>query len=584
MNHKNSKLLVGLLLLFVFLSSSVIAQKNVTGRVINKATNDPVQGASVGVKGTKTGTSTNQEGLFNLQVPSNASVLVISSVGFETTEFPIAGKTALGDILLNIQSGSLNEIVVTGYTSQLKKDITGSVSVINVDEMTKQPTAQLANQLQGQASGVTVLSSGQPGEEPQIRIRGINTFGNNTPLFIIDGVPTQNISTINPNDVASVQVLKDAGAASIYGSRASNGVIIVTTKKGRGKVQVTYDGYYGTQQPKSGNIWNILSPQDMAQLKFNALANSGTPVTSATPDALYGGGSKPVLPDYINPTGAKEGDASVDPSRYNVNPDYTTGNQLSAFYRIVKANKEGTDWYHAVNKPAPIQNHDVTVSGGGDQGKYFLSMQYFNQEGSVIYTYLKRYTMRVNTEFNLSKRIRIGENLAYSVTDNNRITPGEGSFLGMAFREQPLIPVRDIMGNFAGTFGGQLGNAQNPVANAYRTRNNSGLNNRLFANVYGEADIFPDLTFRTSFGGESYAGTYHSFQYPTYENVENSSKNQYNESSYYGYNWTWTNTLNYRKTFGDHTLSLLAGVESYDNNYREMGGSTADYFSFNPDY
>ena len=584
MNHKIRKPFVGFLLLFVFLSSSLIAQKTVTGRVINQSTNDPVQGASVQVKGSTSGTSTNQDGLFNLQVPSDQSIIVISSVGFQKSEISVSGRTALGDIALITQAGSLNEIIVTGYTSQLKKDITGAVSVINVEEMTKQPTAQLANQLQGQASGVTVLSSGQPGEEPQIRIRGINTFGNNTPLFIIDGVPTQNISTINPNDVASVQVLKDAGAASIYGSRASNGVIIVTTKKGRGKVQVTYDGYYGTQRPKSGNIWDILSPQDMAQLKFTALANSGTPVTSANPDALYGGGTTPVLPDYINPTGAKEGDASVDPSLYNVNPDYTTGNQLSAFYRIVKANKTGTDWYHEVNKPAPIQNHDITVSGGGEQGKYYLSMQYFNQEGSVIYTYLKRYTLRVNTEFNLSKKIRIGENLAYSITDNNRITPGEGSFIGMAFREQPLIPVRDIMGNFAGTFGGQLGNAQNPVANAYRTRNNNGLNNRLFANVYGEADILDDLTFRTSFGGESYAGTYHSFQYPTYENVENSSKNAYSESSYYGFNWTWTNTLNYRKSFGDHTASLLAGVESYNNNYREMGGTTSDYFSFNPDY
>ncbi len=584
MNVKISKPLCGLSLLILLFSSSAIAQKDVSGRLISVETKDPIQSASVQLKGQKTGTSSNQEGLFTLRVPSDAGILIISSVGFNTKEVSIGGKTSLGDIALEPLTGSLNEVVVTGYTSQLKKDITGSVSVIDVKEMNKQPTAQLANQLQGQASGVTVLSSGQPGEEPQIRIRGINTFGNNTPLFIVDGVPTQNISTINTNDIASVQVLKDAGAASIYGSRASNGVIIVTTKKGRGKVQVTYDGYYGTQRPKSGNIWNILSPQDMAQLKFNALANSGTPISASNPDALYGSGSKPILPDYINPTGAKEGDPSVDPSRYNVNPDYTTGNQLSDFYRIVKANKTGTDWYHEVNKPASIQNHDLTVSGGGDQGRYFLSMQHFNQEGTVIYTYLKRYSLRVNTEFNLSKKIRIGENLAYSVTDNNRITPGEGSFIGMAFREQPLIPVRDIMGNFAGTFGGQLGNAQNPVANAYRTRNNSGLGNRLFANVYGEADILPELTFRTSFGGESYAGTYHSFQYPTYENVENSSKNAYSESSYYGYNWTWTNTLNYRKTFGDHTVSLLAGVESYDNNYREMGGTTSDYFSFDPMY
>lgn len=570
-------------LLFLFGSNVVFAQKTVTGKVTNQ-TNDPLSNVSVTVKGTTNGTVTDANGNFSLNVPAGKNILEISYIGYGNQDISVSGRTEVGTISLVANNQTLNEVVVTGYTSQIKKDITGSVSVVNVEEMNKQPTAQLANQLQGQASGITVIGSGQPGEEPQITIRGINTFGNNTPLFVIDGVPTQNISTINPNDVASVQILKDAGAASIYGSRASNGVVIITTKQGQGKVKITYDAYYGTQRPKSGNIWNILSPQDMAQLKFNALANSGTPVNAAHPDALYGSGPTPVLPDYINPTGAKEGDPSVDPKLYNVNPEYSNPDDLAGFYRIVKANKAGTDWYHEVNKPAAIQNHNLSVSGSGDLGRYFLSMEYFNQEGTVIYTYLKRYTLRANTEFNISKRIKVGENLSYSITDNNRITPGEGSFIGMALREQPIIPVRDIMGNFAGTFGGQLGNAQNPVSDAYRSRNNSGLNNRLFANVYADVDLLQNLTFHTSFGGESYAGTYHSFQYPQYENVENASKNSYSESSYYGYNWTWTNTLNYRKTFGDHKVSVLGGVEAYDNNYRELGGTTANYFSFDPNY
>jgi TonB-dependent starch-binding outer membrane protein SusC len=570
-------------LLFLFGTNIVYAQKTVTGKVTNQ-TNDPLPQVSVAVKGTKTGTLTDAGGNFSLSMPDGKNIIEISYIGYGTQDISVSGRTNVGTISLIANNQTLNEVVVTGYTSQIKKDITGSVSVVNVEEMNKQPTAQLANQLQGQASGITVIGSGQPGEEPQITIRGINTFGNNTPLFVIDGVPTQNISTINPNDVASVQILKDAGAASIYGSRASNGVVIITTKQGHGKVKITYDAYYGTQRPKSGNIWNILSPQDMAQLKFNALANSGTPVNTAHPDALYGAGPTPMLPDYINPTGAKEGDPSVDPKLYNVNPEYSNPDDLAGFYRIVKANKAGTDWYHEVNKPAAIQNHNLSVSGGNDIGRYFLSMEYFNQEGTVIYTYLKRYTLRANTEFNISKRIKVGENLSYSITDNNRITPGEGSFIGMALREQPIIPVRDIMGNFAGTFGGQLGNAQNPVSDAYRSRNNAGLNNRLFANVYADVDLLQNLTFHTSFGGESYAGTYHSFQYPQYENVENQSKNSYSESSYYGYNWTWTNTLNYHKTFGDHKVSVLGGVEAYDNNYRAMGGTTASYFSFDPNY
>lgn len=584
MKFKSSKLAGGIALVLLFLSFDVFAQKTVTGRVTNQADGAPIIGASVEVKGTQIGTLTDDNGAFSLQVPSEKSTLVISYVGFQNQETSVSGKTALGNIALVAGANTLNEIVVTGYTSQLKKDITGAVTVVNVEQMNKQPTGQLANKLQGQASGVSVIGSGQPGEEPQIRIRGINTFGNNTPLFIIDGVPTQNISDINPNDVASIQVLKDAGAASIYGSRASNGVIIITTKQGHGKVQLSYDAYYGTQRPKTGNVWDILSPQEMAQLKFNALANSGKPVSPSAVDPLYGPGPVPVLPDYIYPTGAHEGDSSVNPALYHVDPEYKNADELATFYRIVRANKTGTDWYHEVMKPAPMQNHNLSLSGGSDQGKYYLSMNYYNQQGTVIYTYLKRYTLRANSEFNVSKRIKIGENFSYSITDNPKITEGEGSYIGYAFRSQPIIPVYDIMGNFAGTFGGQVGNEHNPVALAFRSRNNGGLNNRLFTNVYGDAQITNDLTFHTSFGGESYAGTYHSFQYPEYEAQENTTKNGYSESSYYGYNWTWTNTLTFRKTFGEHSISLMAGTEAFDAEYRELGSSNTDYFSFDPNF
>ncbi len=569
-------------MLLLFICSNIFAQTTVTGRVTSNADKQPVAGATVQVKGTKVATQTNPDGTFSITSSKAIGTLIITAVGFEPFQIPVEGRTSIGEVSLAISSTSLNDVVVTGYTSQRKKDITGSVTVVNVADMNRQPTGQINNQLQGQAAGVTVIGSGQPGEEPIVRIRGVNTFGNNTPLYVIDGVPTQNISDINPNDVASMQILKDAGAASIYGSRANNGVIIITTKKGSGKVKVSYDGYYGTQRPKGGNVWNILSPQETAQLKFNALTNSGSVIN----DPLYGTGPTPVLPDYIYPTGAHEGDPSVDPSKYYVNPDYTDPNDFATFYRINKANKAGTDWYHEVNKPAPIQNHNISVSGGGDLGRYFFSLDYFNQQGSVIYTYLKRYTIRANTQFNISKSIRVGENLAYSITDNPTIGAlAEGSTIGYAFREQPIIPVRDIMGNFAGTYGGQLGNANNPVATAYRTRNNQGLSNRLFGNIYADVDIIKGLTLHTSFGGESYAGYYHSFNYPSYENAENTSTNSYYESSYYGYNWTWTNTLTYHRKFGeDHDFQILVGTEAYDNRGRNLSGTTYSYFSFDPNY
>src|SRR6185312_3894882 len=201
-------------LLFLFSSNIVFGQKTVTGKVTDE-TNNPLPNVSVTVKGTSNGTVTDANGNFSLNVPAGRNLIEVSNVGDGTQEISVSGKTSVGTIALVADSHTLNEVVVTGYTSQLKKDITGSVSVVNVQDMNKQPTGSLANQLQGQASGITIIGSGQPGETPQITIRGINTFGNNTPLFIIDGVPTQNISDINPNDVASVQILKDAGAASI---------------------------------------------------------------------------------------------------------------------------------------------------------------------------------------------------------------------------------------------------------------------------------------------------------------------------------------------------------------------------------
>lgn len=570
-----------LLALLLLLCSNVFAQKVITGKVTSQADNKPIQGATVLVKGSTNGTQTDAEGSFRLSVSENAT-LVISYVGFDPIEVSVSGKSSLGTVTIAPSSTTLNEIVVTGYSSQKKKDLTGSVAVVNIDNAKKQPVADLNNMLQGQVSGLTVVSSGAPGQAPQIKLRGFNTFGNNTPLYVVDGVPTQNINDLNPNDVANMQVLKDAGAASIYGSRASNGVIIITTKKGNGKVKVSYDGYVGTQRPKGGNVWDILSPQEMGNLKWLAYKNSGQTPT----DAQFGSGTTPVIPDYILPNGAKAGDPGTDPSTYYVDPFYTNGS-TAGFHQIVQANKTGTDWYHQIFKNAPITQQNIAVTGGGDQGSYLFSVNYFDQQGTLINTYLKRFTIRANSTYKISNRIRVGENMAYSVINNPQAASGilvEGSAIGMAMRENPMIPVYDIKGNYAGSAGKDLGNAKNPVAIQQRTANNHGLANRLFGNIYGEVDILKNLTARTSFGGEYYSGFNHSFSYPEYENSENLPSNSYSESSYSGYNWTWTNTLSYHLSAGSHDLKLLGGTESYLATNRNLGGTTLGYLTFDPNY
>jgi TonB-linked SusC/RagA family outer membrane protein len=568
-------------LFFILFGLAANAQQTVTGKVTNKKDNSPVGYATVTVKGTTVATTSDADGDFTITLPAGKSVLTISSVGFATTDVDASSGTV--SVQLAESTSSLDEIVVTGYTAQKKKDITGAVSVVDVEQMNKLPTGQINNQLQGQAPGVTVIGSGQPGETPQVRIRGINTFGDNSPLYVVDGVPTGNINDLNPNDVASLQVLKDAGAASIYGSRANNGVIIITTKKGKGKATVSYDGYYGTQVVKGGNPWNLLNPQENADLTYMAYRNDGLEPT--TYYSLYGSGDKPVLPDYIAPAGAKEGDPSVNPDLYYVNPNYTDVTDLGNFYRISKANKAGTDWYHAICKDAPMQSHNLSVSGGSDKNSYLFSFNYLDQQGTILQTYQKKYNIRVNTQFSIGNHVRIGENLSYSINDNPQITPlSEGSFIGYALREEPIIPVYDIMGNFAGNYGAALGNAFNPVATAYRTRNNKGLGQRLFGAGYIDIDIMSGLTFHSQFGGEVYSGYYHSFGYPTYENTENSTSNTYYEGSDFGYNWTWTNTLTYHRIFGKHDVQLMVGTESYYETGENIDAWNRDYFSFDPNY
>ncbi|RFS22740.1 TonB-dependent receptor [Chitinophaga silvatica] len=570
--------LFGLLLLLAH--SSVFAQANVSGKVSDKASGNPLPGVSVSIKGTNRGTATDPNGNFSLDVKSGAT-LVFSFVGYDPKEVVV--KPGVLNVQLSEKIGSLEEVVVTGYASQKKKDLTGAVAVVKVENITKQPTSQIASQLQGQVSGITVLGSGQPGQEPQVKIRGVNTFGNNTPLYIVDGVAISNLADVNPNDVQTMQVLKDAGAASIYGARAANGVIIITTKRGTGKVTVNYDTYYGRQVPQGGNVWNLLNPQEQADLKWMAIKNSpGNPFK----DAQYGNGTTPVLPDYIAPEGLKEGDPKVNPNLYFVNPNYKSAGDLKNFYRISKANKQGTDWFHEIFKPAPITSHNLSVAGGGDIGSYFFSFYYFNQQGTLTNTYNKRYAVRANTSFNVTDHIRVGENMEYSIISNPQIgILQEGSGIGMAFRELTIIPVYDIMGNYAGSSGKDLGNARNPVAIQDRFGRTKSLASRLLGNVYAEADFLKNFTVRTSFGGEIYNLDNNSFTLPEYENAENNSVNSFTETTGTGYDWTWTNTLTYHKNFSQkHDLKVLLGTEAYDSHFRTLTGTTTDYFTFDPNF
>ena len=250
--------------------------------------------------------------------PESKGRLVISAVGFGTLELPATAGTPSGDITLVTSTSTLNDVVVTGYTSQRKKDIVGSVSVVNVTDMKATPTGSTESLLQGQASGVTVTSTGQPGGNATVLVRGITSPGNSNPLILVDGVP-ELMHDINPNDIQSIQVLKDAGATAIYGVRGANGVIIITTKKGIGPVKVSYDAYYGTQRPLS-HAWNLATPTEQGNAKWAMAFNDGL----APSDPQYGSGPTPVLPYYIVPAGAAQGAPNTSLADYSLYTNHIT--------------------------------------------------------------------------------------------------------------------------------------------------------------------------------------------------------------------------------------------------------------------
>jgi len=572
---------LGLFLLFLP-SGNVLAQEfTVSGTVTDGQTGQVLPGANVRVIGTQIGTSTNSQGQYELSAPSPTDSLRFTFVGYETRTVAVQEQSTIN---VTMQPATLTggEVVVTGYAAQQRQDLTGSVEVVSTGDMQEIPSPQITDQLQGMAAGLTVIGTGEPGRNPQIRLRGINTFGNNKPLFVVDGVPTQNIGDLDSEDVASIQVLKDASAASVYGARASNGVVIIETNQGEGDLSVQFSSYGGIAEQPDDTPYNISGPQTRAQHEWLAFRNSGIKPS----DPQYGDGEDPRLPDFILPSGAMEGDPGTNPEDYFVITDYTDPSQLQQFNQIVRANKEGTNWFDRLFQRAPLTKTDLTVSGGGEQGSYLFSAGYLNHQGTLRETFLRRFSLRANTSFKVNDHITIGENLSYTVSENklSRGNRRKTSFDGVVLMRQ-IIPVRDIMGNWAGSAGKGLGNYNNPIAIRERARAEVPLEERVFGNTFIEASFLDDFRLKTLFGGSYVSGTWERFQHPTYAEAENITTNKFFTRNWSRFEWTWTNTLNYQHTFGrNHEVTLLTGVEWKQENNRVRRASVTDFFSFDPDF
>ncbi|MBX2900499.1 MAG: TonB-dependent receptor [Cyclobacteriaceae bacterium] len=554
---------VRMVLLFLWLTgaTAAMAQERVVSGTVRDESGSAMPGVNVIVSGTSNGTVTDTNGKYSISVGSGARLL-FSFIGFSSQEVEVGSNTVL-DITLKVDVTELSEIVVTGYTTERKADIIGSVAVVNSKDLLAAPVPNLSQQLQGRASGVIASGSGTPGEGAKIRIRGFTSFGNSDPLYVIDGVPTKDASRVNPNDIESVQVLKDATSASIYGARAANGVIIVTTKQGKsGTMKVDYDGYAGPAWiPKSyyPDLINTSEYRDYLSRQYDPAA---TPIFS---HPLFGTAGSFSVPDfYVVSNGIKAGFPAGAPQ---VNPSlyFLPKNDYSTFYLINKTSA-GTNWFDAITRSAVTQNHQITASGGSDKSTYSVGLNYFNQDGVYKYSGYERFAVRMNTSFKPNQYFKLGENFQFIRESFQNATGGgargEASAWAQSFRMVPYIPVNDIGGGWGGNGIGDSGNGTNPLAQLYRDKDDQRINFKVTGNVFAEVNPLKDLAIRTSFGLEY--GNYFTKDYVlrTYERSENTQTASLNQSFSYSLAWTWTNTAAYTKTFGDHTVKALVGTEA----------------------
>jgi TonB-linked SusC/RagA family outer membrane protein len=558
------------------LAIPTFAQEKTLSGVVVDEDGTLIPGVSVIIKGTTTGTITDTDGKFSFKAPQNAETLMISYIGLRTQEITIGNQTNFNITMLPDMIG-VDEVVVVGYGTQQRKTLTGAVATVDEEEIRSVPVASAAAKLQGRVAGVTITNDNTPGGESMVRIRGIGSVNNNDPLYIIDGVPTTGgLSKINPNDIESMTVLKDASSSAIYGVRAANGVILITTKRGKaGKPKMSFDARFGIQ--RAANKLDLLNTQEYGDLLWLESKNIRIPQGgTGWGNSQYGYGPTPVIPDYIIPEGKMQG--QVDESTYSYPSPYNG---------ITKANKQGTDWYDEILDPAPIQEYNLSVTGGTEKGSYVFSGGYMDQNGIVIHTGFKRYSLRSNADAKVTNWLEVGESLGVSYTDRTGqgTNNDEGNSISQAYRMQPIIPVYDIMGNFAGTQAKTTGNGANPVANLTRDKDDYYHDLRVLANGYAQVTLLPGVKVKTLLGADY---TSQRRQDRTLTNPEFSEAIPADIlTQYYNgiFQYNWINTLNIEKSINDkHNFNLLVGSEAVHWNNDLFQGSRSTFASTDVDY
>ena len=525
------------MIIFCFMQS-IAQQKTISGKVTDATTGLPVIGSSVSVKGSRVATQTDADGNFTLSVPNSAKTLIITSIGYESQDISITSQNQIS-VSLKTADSRLNEVVVVGYGTQKRKDLTGSVSSVTATQIAKVPVTTLDQALQGRAPGVQIINNdASPGGNISVLIRGIGSLasGGNNPLYVVDGYPTTGgINNINPNDIASIDVLKDASATAIYGIRAANGVVIITTKKGtRNKMQVSLDAYVSTQdKPKE---YDLLNAKD-----FAALSN--------------------------------EVEAADLTNTYFGLPIWHTPDQL-----------HNLDWQNAVYRTGVTQNYTVGIRGGSDKVQAAMSFGYYDQKGIIIGSFFKRYSLNLNLDYQATSWLKSSTSVKYSYQDANNPLNGF-NLLNVALNPPTMdsgsritTQIKDGKGNYG--FYNPLKNVVSSFGNpvySVETNQYQNVTNYILASTYLEATIFDGLKIKTNLGVNT--SNFNSFylqpadnraaqQYPGAVTTPANFHQTLNKT----FEWLWENTISYDKTFGLHTINFVGGISAQENTWTGMGG------------
>ncbi|HPR74192.1 MAG TPA: TonB-dependent receptor [Bacteroidales bacterium] len=495
--------------------SDLLQQRTVTGRIIDE-NGSAMPGVNIQVEGTTIGTISDANGRYTLNVPNADAVLIFTFIGYNELTVPTGGRTTV-DVSLEPSFEALEEVVVVGYGTQKKRDLTSAIAVVDAEAMSKVPVANVTTALLGISPGIEVSANqGRPGEMANVRIRGVGSTNTTEPLYVVDGVPMDNAYVIS-SDVESIQVLKDAASCAIYGSRGANGVIIITTKSGKaGAPRVRYNGYYGLE-----TAWKQLDLMTIEEWADLVVENN-----------TAGGTTPPPLAQQI-----------VDAGSYN---------------------GPVTDWQDEVFQTGGITEHTFDISGGTESGDYFFSANQYAQDGIIIDTKYKRYSVRMNSNWHTNK-FKFGENMSYYYTENEAEDYNGGrSTIEEMIKITPNIPVRnpEAYGGFSGYNASEVGHdASNPVGSLLRATN-MNFNKRFMGNVYGEYQILDGLTFRSTFGLTSAEVQNRNFVLKTDMLPKPYSLTTLSEGSTWIWNWVWENLATYQKTLGDHDFTAMAGYTS----------------------